>query len=137
MHSTNKPRSDQLSTPELLALAQLSPVGGVESIAFTILALGCAGWLFFASSLQPSLGGLGAFLAILSAVCMVERVCRPLVLCALGRHVYQTLVNIAGKSTADDVARFCVAGQAPSRAELESLLKRSDRLAGRELGSEI
>lgn len=139
MHSTNKPRADHLSSPELLVLAQLSPVGGVESIAITILTLGCTGCLFLASYLQPSLGGggAGASLVVLSAVCMVERVYRPLVLCDLARHVYQTLVNIAGTSSAGDVVSFCMAGQAPSRAELESLLKRSDRLAGRELGDEI
>lgn len=134
MLSTNQTRLDQCSTAEFLALAQLSPFGGLESVALTTFALSCAGWFFFASSLQSSLGGVGAFLVIASAACMMERISRPLVLCALGQHVYTTLVNIAGKSTADDVASVCVAGHAPSREQLESLLESSRHLAGCDSG---
>lgn len=113
------------STAELHSLAKLSPVGGAESVTFIVLLLSIVGGLLFATPLHPLLGGIGTSLAIVSVSCVAERLARPLVLCALGRHVYKTLLNIGGQRTADEVARICGQGGAPTREQLKSLMNRA------------
>lgn len=127
MQHSNPSKQVTSATPEFHTLAQLSPVGGAESVALTVLVLSSVGGILFGSTLHPLLGGVGAFLAVVAASCVTERVIRPVILSALGRHVYQTLVNVAGQNTADEVARICVAGQIPSHDQLESLLNRNAR----------
>lgn len=133
MQGISPPATDTPSSVELHALAQLSPVSGAESVVFIVLTFSVLGGVLFSSSLHPLLGGLGAFLAIVSVSCIAERVMRPLVLCALGRHVYKTLVNIGGQLTANEVARICGEGGAPTPEQVEALLGRSEQ--GQALGS--
>jgi len=125
MQGISPPATDIPSSAEFHALAQLSPVSGAESVAFIVLTFSVMGGILFSSSLHPLLGGVGALLAIVSGSCVAERVTRPLVLCALGRHVYKTLVNIGGQRTANEVARICGEDGAPTPEQVEALLGRA------------
>lgn len=124
MQGITPPTLDTPSSAEYHALAQLSPVSGAESVAFIVLSFSVLGGVLFSSPLHPVLGGVGALLAIVSASCVAERVIRPLVLCALGRHVYKTLVNIGGQRTAFEVARICGEGGAPTPEQVEAMIRR-------------
>lgn len=125
MQGISPPHTDVPSNSELHVLAQLSPVGGVESIAFVVASISIVGGALFASSLHPLLGGIGSSLAIISVACVAERVLRPLVLCELGRHVFKTLVNISGQCTATEVARLCGERGVPSPEQLRVLMIRA------------
>lgn len=124
MHGINLTKQTTPSTLEFHALAQLSPFGGVGSVAFVVLTLSVLGGVFFAAPLYPQLGVIGASLAVISASCVVERMFRIWVLCAIGMHVYKTLVNIAGKKVAGEVALLCGKGKTPTPDELEAMMGR-------------
>lgn len=124
MHGINPTKQASPSTAEFHALAQLSPVGGAGSVAFVVLTLSVLGGVLFAAPLYPQLGVIGASLAIISASCVVERMFRIWVLCAIGMHVYKTLVNVAGQKVADEVALLCGKGRAPTHDELEAMMGR-------------
>lgn len=137
MHGNRQASRDQIATPHLIALSHPSPAGGVAPVAFTILNLSSAGWNVFSSSLQPLPGEVGALLATVSVSCAADRISRPLVLCALGRHVYPTLQSIFGTTKAAETASDCLHGQAPSREHLGALLSRSGRFEGQHRGEGV
>lgn len=127
------PQSQPLLTP----LASLSHYGGVESTVFTVLAFCLVGGACFTNTLLPIIGSLGTLLAIVGISFVAERLIRPLVLWALGRNVYLSLVKIGGKATADEVASIYAAGLTLSRKQLEQLINKNAKPAAQESGGQI
>lgn len=124
MQDISPPKKPAPSTTEFHALAQLSPVSGSASVVLIITTLSAVGGLLFATPLYPLVGGIGTFLAIVGGACVVERLIRPLVLCAFGLYVYKTLINVWGTQTADEIARICGKGRAPTSEQLSALMCR-------------
>lgn len=124
MQDINPPKITTPSTTEFQALAQLSPVGGSASVVLIVTTLSAVGGLLFATPLYPLVGVIGTFLAIVGGACVAERLIRPLVLCAVGFYVFKTLVNVWGTQTADEIARLCGKGRAPTAEQLAALMGR-------------
>lgn len=64
-------------------------------------------------------------LVIVSISLAIERISRPLVLWALGRSVYNNLIKLGGKETADEVALLYAAGRSIDIAQLDALVLRN------------
>lgn len=129
--------TDSISVLELSCLACLSPIGGVESIALTILVLSGTITQCFSQQLFPSLGTFGAYVLIVGLSLIFERHIRPIVLWGIGRHVYHSLIKLGGKATADEVARIYGAGSTITTVQLNRLIERNAKATARDVGGAI
>lgn len=131
------PPSDSPSQPQFSCLAGLSPIGGFESIALTILALCSTITLCFSQQLFPTLGTFGAVVLIVGLSLIFERLIRPLVMWGIGRYVYRSLTQLGGKATADEVARIYGAGSTITTAQLNRLIELNAKATARDVGGAI
>lgn len=104
------------------ALACLSPMGGSVSSTAVIGIVCAASYYFFAGDLQPLFGAIGAIFILLAGSVILERIIRPLVLWALGRHVYMSILTAGGKPAADAVARVYANGGALSHHQFDAIM---------------
>ncbi len=104
------------------ALACLSPMGGAVSSTAVIGTVCAASYYFFAGDLQPLFGAIGAIFIPLAGSVILERIIRPLVLWALGRHVYLSILTVGGKPAADAVARVYANGGVLSHHQFDALM---------------
>jgi hypothetical protein len=113
------------SKPEFSRLACMSPIGGIESVAITNVAICVTINLCFSQLLLPILGTLGAYVLIVGLSLALERLASPMILWGLGWHVYRRLSQLGGKATADEVTRIYGAGQTITTDQLKKLIKRN------------
>ena len=120
-----------VSPLSLTALANLSPHSGALSVVSMTICCFVILTLLLVPHLLPNLGSFGSFLIAGSISLAVERISRPLVLWALGRNVYNNLIKLGGKSTADEVAVLYAAGGAINSKQLNALVERNTKKESR------